>query len=76
MAITPIRCAVLGGEVAQVINLEDEVTALICREYDAASGVCRLKKGALDGGPLSQLLERVSEHTLMSRSTRCHLGPA
>ena len=76
MAMTSLRCSVLGAEVSQVTNFEDEVTAIICPEYEASSGACRLKKRVLEGGRLSQLLERVSEHTLASRSTRCHLGPA
>ena len=57
-------------------NLEDEVVSIICPEYDQAAGICRLKKTALAGGPLSQLLERVSGDTLATRTTQCDLGPA
>ena len=75
MAIVSVRCPVLGANVTRVTDLEDEVTALICPEYEEPTGICRLKKNARQGGPLSQLLERVSEDTLETRTTRCNLGP-
>ena len=75
MAIVSVRCAVLGANVTLVTDLEDEVTALICPEYEEPTGICRLKKNAGQGGPLSQLLERVSEDTLDTRTNRCNLGP-
>ena len=75
MAITSVRCPVLGASVTRVTDLEDEVTAIICPEYEEPIGICRLKKNALEGGPLSQLLERVSEDRLETRTTRCNLGP-
>lgn len=75
MAIVSVRCAVLGANVTRVTDLEDEVTALICPEYEEPTGICRLKNNARQGGPLSQLLERVSEDTLDTRTTRCNLGP-
>lgn len=76
MAILPVRCPVLGANVTRVTDLENEVTAIICPEYEEPTGICRLKKNAFQGGPLSQLLERVSEDTLETRSTRCGLGPS
>jgi hypothetical protein len=75
MGITSVRCSVSGGQVTRVTDLEDEVTKLVCPEYEEPTGSCRLKRSARDGGPLSQLLERISEDTLVSRSTRCALGP-
>ena len=75
MAITTVHCPVLGAHVTRVTDLEDEVTQLVCPEYEEPTGICRLKQSTRDGGPLSQLLERVSEDTLVSRSTRCALGP-
>ena len=75
MAIVSVRCPVLGASVTRVTDLEGEVTALICPEYEQPTGICRLKKNVRQGGPLSQLLERVSEETLDTRTTRCSLGP-
>ena len=75
MAIVSVRCPVLGANVTRVTDLEDEVTALICPEYEEPTGICRLKNNARQGGPLSQLLERVSEDALGTRTTRCNLGP-
>ena len=73
MAMTSIRCPVLGAHVTRVTDLEGTVTRIICAEYDESTGNCRLKKTALEGGPLAQLLERMSEETLDSRSTLCVL---
>jgi hypothetical protein len=72
MGVTSIRCAVLGAEVGRVTDLEGNVVRIICDEY-AADGTCRLKTSALQGGPLSQMLERLSEHTLDVRGTACSL---
>jgi hypothetical protein len=73
MAIRTLTCPVLGAAVTQVTDLEDRIQSLICPEYDRATGECRLKTRATRGGPLAQLLERVAEHTLATRSTLCHL---
>ena len=73
MPLTSIRCPVLGAHVTRVTDLEDSVTRIICAEYEESSGTCRLKKATLKGGPLAQLLDRVSEDTLNTRSTLCVL---
>ena len=73
MAITSIRCPVLGAHITRVTDLEGTMTRIICAEYEESTGTCRLKKTALEGGPLAQLLERVSEETLDTRSTQCVL---
>ena len=73
MAMTSIRCPVLGAHVTRVTDLEGTVTRIICAEYEESTGTCRLKKTALEGGPLGQLLERMSEETLDTRSTLCML---
>jgi hypothetical protein len=73
MALSTIRCPVLGAHVTRVIDLEGNITRIICPEYEASTGACRLKKTALRGGPLAQLIERVSEDTLTSRGTLCDL---
>jgi hypothetical protein len=53
------------------MNLEGEVTGVICPEYDAVTGLCRRRTDVLRGGPLAQLLERTSEETLADATTRC-----
>ena len=75
MAIQSTRCPVSGEQVTQVTNFEGGVTRVICPEYDA-SGTCRLMKTALQGGPLTQLLERNTEHTLGTRTSDCVLKVA
>ena len=73
MAIRSVHCPVLGAHVTQVTDLEGAVERIICTEYDASDGSCRLKTSAREAGPLGQLLERMSEDALDTRSTRCVL---
>jgi hypothetical protein len=72
MTIESIRCPVLGAHVTRVTDFEGNVSRVICAEYEQPE-TCRLKKTALEGGPLTQLLERAAEDTLSSRDTRCVL---
>ena len=71
MTITSIRCPVLGARVICLTDLEATVTRIICAKYNTSTGSCRLKRTALEGGPLAQLLERMSEDALDTRSTLC-----
>lgn len=73
MATTWIRCPVLGGHVTRITDFEGSVTRIICEEYEEPGGTCRLRKSALEGGPLAQLLERVSEDALDTPGTLCVL---
>ena len=73
MAITTIRCPVTQGPVMCDVDLEGTMTRVFCPEFEERTGVCRLKRNALEGGPLSQLLERASEHTLDCRHLQCGL---
>lgn len=72
MAIQSTRCPVSGEQVTQITDFEGGVMRVICPEYEA-SGSCRLMKTALQGGPLTQLVERNNEHTLSTRDTNCVL---
>jgi len=74
MALESIRCPVLGAHITRVTDLEGTVTRIICAEYEDATGICRLRKAGLDGGPLSQLLARLAEGTLAHRGTQCDLA--
>jgi hypothetical protein len=56
-----------------VDDFEGAVDRVICPEYDAQHRACRLKERARSGGPLSQLVERISEETLDSRSHACDI---
>lgn len=72
MSIKALTCPVSGTQVTEVTNFEGLLRRVICPEYDA-DGNCRLMRAALQGGPLTQLLERTREHTLATRDTRCVL---
>ena len=76
MAMTSVRCPVLGAHVTQFTDLGGNVTKIICGEYEPSTGGCRLKKAAREGGPLAQLLARMSEDTLNTRSVLCGLRAA
>lgn len=71
MVLTLIRCPVLGGHVTRVIDFEGKVTKIICNELNARTGTCGLRKTAVAGGPLTQLLERVSEDTIARAGVTC-----
>ena len=57
MAIKSVFCHVSQTHVPVVTDLEGSITRLVCAEYEEATGLCRLRKTALNGGPLSNLLE-------------------
>lgn len=73
MAITAIRCPVAQRDIMCEADLEGTITSVFCPELDERTGICRLKRKALEGGPLTQLLQRASEHTLDSRRLTCGL---
>ena len=73
MAITTVRCPVAQKSVICDTDLEGTVTRVFCQELEERTGICRLKRSALEGGPLSQLLQRASEQTLDSRRLTCDL---
>ena len=75
MAITTVRCHVLGAMVTCITDLEGEVSRIICPEYHEPTGSCRLLGDADKGGPLSRLLERIAEDGLARRGAGCHLRP-
>jgi hypothetical protein len=74
MTIASAWCSVLQATVSRMTTLEGEVSTVICPEFEPVTKTCRLKKAAGLGGPLSQLLERVSEETLANPAPRCHLA--
>ena len=73
MAITTIRCPVARRTVVCDVDLEGTITRVSCPELEERTEICRLKRNALEGGPLSQLLQRASEHTLDSSRLTCDL---
>jgi hypothetical protein len=75
MAIKTIRCHVLQSTISMVTDFEDNITQVICPEYDNATGMCRAKKRASSGGPLSTFVARASEDTLDNRTVRCDFSP-
>jgi hypothetical protein len=76
MAIELIRCPVLGASVTRETDLEGMVMRVICTEFEPSTGNCRLKKSALEGGPLSRLIIRTSEGMLATRGEQCLLRVA
>jgi hypothetical protein len=56
------------------MTLEGAVSSVICPEFEPVTKTCRLKKATGFGGPLSQLLERVSVETLASPAPGCNLA--
>lgn len=73
MALEARYCGTVGANITVVTDLEGGVTNVFCPEYEAATGACRLKQRAYDGGPLAQLFARLSAHGLDTRSPACPL---
>ena len=76
MAIEVVRCPVLAASVTRETDLEGMITRVICTEFEPSTGHCRLKKSALEGGPLSRLIIRTSEGILATRGEHCLLRVA
>ena len=74
MAINAVWCPVLQTHVTCVTDLEGAVVTVICYEYDETAHTCRMKQAALKGGPLSQLLARVSENALTGAMATCAIA--
>jgi hypothetical protein len=70
---TSVHCHVLGARVSLVTNFEGEITTIICPEFESATGGCRIRRLATEGGPLSEFLERVAEDGPPIRTTRCDI---
>ena len=73
MAIKMVRCSVLGSKVVCVTGVDPETLRVMCPEREKSTGTCRLKRGRSRGGPLSQLLERLSEGASNARGVLCTL---
>lgn len=73
MPITSVQCHVLGSHITRVTDIEGSTIRIICPAFESPTGICKIRRDAFSGGPLSQLLERVAEDTLDVRSTRCNL---
>jgi hypothetical protein len=73
MAITMIRCPVAQRSVICDVDLEGTITKVLCPELEERTEICRLKRNELEGGPLSRLLQRASDHTLDRCGLTCDL---
>ena len=73
MAITAVRCHVIGETVVRVSDFEGAVVRIICPHLEPGTDACRAKRQAHDSGRLGEFLERVAEDTLQSRGDRCEL---
>jgi hypothetical protein len=73
MRLETVDCHVLGTHVTRVVDFEGMVDRVICPEYQAGTGTCRLKRAVATGGPLSRLLQRVDEEIVNEHEVTCSL---
>jgi len=73
MAITAVRCHVIGEKVVRVSDFEGAVVRINCPYLEPGTDACRAKRQSHDSGRLGEFLERVEEDTLQSRGDRCEL---
>ena len=74
MTLTSSWCCVLQSNVTRVTDLEGEVVSVVCREFEAPTGTCRLKRGAFQGGLLSELFRPADENLIENPAVRCTLA--
>ena len=74
MGLITLRCRVSQQPVSCVTDMEGATVRVICGAFEEAGGICRIKRRIREGGPLSQLLDRISDQTLDTRSMRCELA--
>ena len=75
VGIKSVYCHERRGNITLETDRDGVVRRVICPKYEPATGLCRLRHHMLEGGPLSQLLERVAGNTVNSRTTRCDFEP-
>ena len=73
MAMSSIVCRVSGSYVVRVTDFGGHIQRVFCPGYEPATGRCRFKESALEGGPVSLLLERLPKDVLDTRSSQCEL---
>jgi hypothetical protein len=73
VGIKMVTCSVLGAKVPCLMDLGGDPIRVICAARDESTGLCRLKKGPSEGGPLSQLLAHVNERHTSMKGRACHL---
>jgi hypothetical protein len=70
-----VYCHERRGNITLETDLDGVVRRVICPKYENSTGLCRLRHNTLEGGPLSQLLERAAGNSLNARTTRCDFEP-
>jgi len=70
-----VYCHERRGNITLETDGDGAVCRIICPKYEYSTGLCRLRHDTLEGGPLSQLLERAAGNTLNARATRCDFEP-
>ncbi len=70
-----VYCHERRGNITLETDSGGVVRWVICPKYENSTGLCRLRHYTIEGGPLSQLLERVAGNSLNARTTRCDFEP-
>jgi hypothetical protein len=70
-----VYCHERRGKITLETDSGGVVRRVICPKYENSTGLCRLRHYTIEGGPLSQLLERVAGNSLNARTTRCDFEP-
>jgi hypothetical protein len=70
-----VYCHERRGNITLETDPDGVVCRVICPKYENSTGLCRLRHDAMEGGPLSQLLERVAGNSLNARTTHCDFEP-
>ena len=75
MGMKSVYCHERRGNITLETDPNGVVCRVICPKYENSTGLCRLRHDTMEGGPLSQLLERVAGNSLNARTTHCDFEP-
>lgn len=70
-----VYCHERRGNIILETDPDGVVCRVICPKYENSTGLCRLRHDTMEGGPLSQLLERVAGNSLNAQTTHCDFEP-
>jgi hypothetical protein len=73
MAMSSIVCRVSGSYVVRVTDFGGHIQRVFCPGYEPATGGCRFKESALEGGPVSLPIECRPQDALDGRRGQCEL---
>ena len=74
MAISSVWCCLLEREVARISNREDETIAVVCPDFQVATGLCHLKTSAVRNGLVLERHDQGQQDLIDGAVIRCRFA--